>query len=65
MSSVVYFPVLKQSDKYIPGGKIDILDPVSTNPIDVFVYNATTDTYVISTNPVYLTGDGRPSQLYI
>lgn len=52
MSSVVYFPVLKQSDKYIPGGKIDILDPVSTNPIDVFVYNATTDTYVVSTNPI-------------
>jgi len=64
MSSVVYFPVLKQSDKYIPGGKIDILDPVSTNPIDVFVYNATTDTYVVSTNPVYLTGEGRPAQTY-
>lgn len=61
----VYFPVLKQDDVIgRAGGKVEILDPVSTNYIDVYCYNSINDTYTIVENPIYLDNDGRPSQTY-
>ena len=61
----VYFPILKQDDVIgRAGGKVEILDPVSTNYIDVFCYNSINDTYTIVENPIYLDNDGRPSQTY-
>lgn len=61
----VYFPILKQEDVIgRPGSKVEILDPVSTNYIDVYCYNSVNDTYTIVENPIYLDNDGRPSQTY-
>ena len=40
----LYYPIIKQNDVFVAGGKIEVLDPVSTNYIDVYVYNATNDT---------------------
>lgn len=61
----VYFPILKQEDAIgRPGSKVEILDPVSTNYIDVYCYNSVNDTYTIVENPIYLDNDGRPSQTY-
>ena len=65
MATQIYFPVLKQSNVYgKAGGKIEILDPVSTNYIDVYVYNATNDTYTVVNNPIYLDAEGRSTQTY-
>lgn len=61
----VYFPILKQEDVIgRPGSKVEILDPVSTNYIDVYCYNSVNDTYTIVENPIYLDNEGRPSQTY-
>ena len=32
--ATVYFPVVKQDDVFTANGKIEVLDPVSTNLID-------------------------------
>ena len=51
----VYFPILKQEDVIgRAGGKVEVLDPVSTNYIDVYCYNSVNDTYTIVENPIYL-----------
>ena len=60
----MYYPVIKQNDVFVAGGKIEVLDPVSTNFIDVYVYNATNDTYTVVNNPIYLNGEGRSEQTY-
>lgn len=60
----LYFPIIKQNDVFVAGGKIEVLDPVSTNFIDVYVYNATNDSYTIVNNPIYVNGEGRSEQTY-
>ena len=62
--ATLYFPIINQNDKYVANGKIEALDPVSTNFIDVYTYNATDDSYTIATNPIYLNGEGRSEQTY-
>ena len=60
----LYYPIIKQNDLFVPGGKIEVLDPVSTNYIDVYVYNAVNDTYTVVNNPIYVNGEGRSEQTY-
>lgn len=56
--------VLDQNKNIMPSGKIDILDPVSTNPIDVYTYDAANDRYVIATNPIILNAQSRAQHTY-
>lgn len=60
-------PILNQNDlfldidgKPIVRGKIDILDPVSNNPITVWTYSD--DEYTVAANPVILDIEGRTEQ---
>ena len=62
--ATLYFPIINQNDKFVANGKIEVLDPVSTNFIEVYTYNATDDSYTIATNPIYLNGEGRSEQTY-
>lgn len=62
--ATVYFPVVKQDDVFTANGKIEVLDPVSTNFIDVYTYNAEDDSYTVATNPIYLNGEGRSEHTY-
>lgn len=62
--TTLYYPIIKQSDVFVAGGKIEVLDPVSTNFIDVYTYNAEDDSYTVATNPIYLNGDGRSEHTY-
>lgn len=59
-----YFPIINQNDEFVAKGKIEVLDPVSTNLIDVYTYNATDDSYTIVNNPIYLNGEGRSEHTY-
>ena len=56
--------ILDNNGSIIPGGKIDVFDPVSNTPVDVYVYDGANDRYVISTNPIYLNGASRPEHTY-
>lgn len=67
----MYVPILSQKDvildnneNIIPGAKIEIYDPVSNTPVDVYVYDGSNDKYIITTNPVYLNGQSRPEHTY-
>ena len=62
--ATLYFPIIKQNDVFVAKGKIEVLDPVSTNFIEVYTYNATDDSYTIATNPIYLNGEGRSEHTY-
>lgn len=62
--ATLYFPIINQNDTFVAKGKIEVLDPVSTNFIDVYTYNATDDSYTIVNNPIYLNGEGRSEQTY-
>ena len=62
--ATLYYPIIKQSDVFVAGGKIEVLDPVSTNFIDVYTYNAEDDSYTVTTNPIYLNGEGRSEHTY-
>lgn len=50
--------------KKMVGGRVFFLDPDSTDPIDVFTYNANDDEYVIADNPVYLNVESRVNHSY-
>jgi len=56
--------VLDQNKRIMPNGKIEILDPVSTNPIDVYTYDSQNNRYVVATNPIYLDVESRPQHTY-
>ena len=56
--------VLDQNKRIMPNGKIEILDPVSTNPIDVFTYDSQNNRYITATNPIYLDVESRPQHTY-
>ena len=62
--ATLYFPIINQNDKFVAKGKIEVLDPVSTNFIDVYTYNATDDSYTVVNNPIYLNGEGRSEHTY-
>ena len=62
--ATLYFPIVNQNDKFVANGKIEVLDPVSTNFIDVYTYNATDDSYTVVNNPIYLNGEGRSEHTY-
>lgn len=68
---MTYIPILTQKDlvldtngKIIPNAKIEVLNPISSNPIDVFTYDAQNDRYVAATNPIYLNNESRPEHTY-
>lgn len=56
--------ILDNNNQIIPGAKIDVYDPVSNTPVDVYVYDGSNDKYIITTNPVYLNGQSRPEHTY-
>ena len=62
--ATLYFPIINQNDSFVANGKIEVLDPVSTNFIDVYTYNATDDSYTVVNNPIYLNGEGRSEHTY-
>lgn len=56
--------ILDNNNQIIPGAKIEVYDPVSNTPVDVYVYDGSNDKYIITTNPVYLNGQSRPEHTY-
>ena len=67
----MYIPFLSQTDlildnnrQLIIGGKIEVYDPVSNTPVDVYVYDGSNELYTIAPNPVYLNGESRPEHTY-
>lgn len=62
--ATLYFPIINQNDTFVANGKIEVLDPVSTNFIDVYTYNSTDDSYTVVNNPIYLNGEGRSKHTY-
>lgn len=67
----MYIPILSQKDvildnneNIIPGAKIEVYDPVSNTPVDIYTYDGSNERYVIAPNPVYLNGDSRPEHTY-
>lgn len=62
--ATLYFPIINQSEVFVANGKIEVLDPVSTNFVDIYTYNATDDSYTVVNNPIYLNGEGRSEQTY-
>ena len=67
----MYIPFLSQEDiildnngKIIPGGKIEVFDPVSNTPVNIYTYDGSNERYTIAPNPVYLNGDSRPEHTY-
>ena len=62
--ATLYFPIVNQNDEFVANGKIEVLDPVSTNFIEVYTYNATDDSYTVVNNPIYLNGEGRSEHTY-
>lgn len=68
---MTYIPFISQDDlvldnqqRKIPGAKIEVLDPISNNPVDIFVYDGSNDNYTITTNPIYLDVYSRPEHTY-
>ena len=67
----MYIPFLNQSDlildnrrQIIPGAKIEVFDPVSNNPVDIYTYDGSNERYTVATNPVYLNLQSRPEHTY-
>lgn len=68
---MTYIPFISQDDlildnqqKRLVGGKIEVLDPISNNPVDIFVYDGSNDNYIVATNPIYLDVNSRPEHTY-
>lgn len=68
---MTYIPFISQDDlvldnqqRKIPGAKIEVLDPISNNPVDIFVYDGSNDNYIVATNPIYLDVNSRPEHTY-
>lgn len=68
---MTYIPFISQDDlvldnqqKRLVGGKIEVLDPISNNPVDIFVYDGSNDDYIVTTNPIYLDVYSRPEHTY-
>lgn len=68
---MTYIPFISQDDlvldnqqKRLVGGKIEVLDPISNNPVDIFIYDGSNDNYIVATNPIYLDVNSRPEHTY-
>lgn len=64
-------PFISQQDvirdhngKLIPGAKVVVVDPTSTNEFNIYTYDSVHDTYIVAQNPFYLDNESRPSQTY-
>ena len=67
----MYIPFLSQTDlildnnrQLIIGGKIEVFDPVSNTPVNIYTYDGSNELYTIAPNPVYLNGESRPEHTY-
>ena len=67
----MYIPSLSQTDlildnnrQLIIGGKIEVFDPVSNTPVNIYTYDGSNELYTIAPNPVYLNGESRPEHTY-
>lgn len=67
----MYIPFLSQTDlildnnrQLIIGGKIEVFDPVSNTPVDIYTYDGANERYTVATNPVYLNAESRPEHTY-
>ena len=56
--------VLGKERELLVGGKIQCLDPVSSNPIDIYTYDSSDDSYTVAENPIYLDVTSRPLHTY-
>ena len=56
--------ILDNNRQIIPSAKIEVYDPVSNTPIDVYTYDGANENYIISTNPIYLNAHSRPEHTY-
>lgn len=56
--------ILDNNRKIIPGGKIEVFDPVSNNHVDIYTYDGSNERYTVATNPVYLNLQSRPEYTY-
>ena len=56
--------ILDNKKNLIPGAKIAVYDPVSNNPVDIYVYDGANERYTVTQNPVYLNGQSRPQHTY-
>ena len=67
----MYIPFINQNDifldnngKIIPCAKIEVFDPVSNTPVDIYTYDGSNDKYIVAPNPIYLNGQSRPENTY-
>ena len=67
----MYIPFLSQTDlildnsrQLIIGGKIEVFDPVSNTPVNIYTYDGSNELYTIAPNPVYLNAESRPEHTY-
>ena len=67
----MYIPFLSQTDlildnnrQLIIGGKIEVYDPVSNTPVNIYTYDGSNERYVIAPNPIYLNGASSPEYTY-
>lgn len=67
----MYIPFLKQQDlildntrHIIPGAKIEVFDPISNTPANIYTYDGSNEIYTVATNPVYLNLQSRPEHTY-
>lgn len=56
--------ILDKNRKIIPGAKIEVFDPVSNTPVDIYTYDGSNERYTIAPNPVYLNLQSRPEYTY-
>ena len=56
--------ILDNNRQIIPGAKIEVLDPVSNTPVNIYTYDGSNELYTIAPNPVYLNGESRPEHTY-
>lgn len=67
----MYIPFLSQEDlildnnrQIIPGAKIEVFDPVSNTPVNIYTYDGSNERYTIAPNPIYLNGASSPEHTY-
>ena len=64
-------PFISQQDvirdhngKLIPGAKVVVVDPTSTNELNIYTYDPVNETFIVAQNPFYLDNESRPGQTY-
>lgn len=56
--------ILDNNRQIIPGGKIEVFDPVSNTHVNIYTYDGSNERYTIATNPIYLNLQSRPEHTY-